>query len=107
MKKALINGQTIGLTILGAEAAFSEWSALNPSLFTIGKFSLREGSLEEDINDIRQGMLASLGLIGAMSIGIYLAFGKKGLIPAAAHFGTGLALTALYGFKIGWNKLLA
>lgn len=96
------NGETLGLSILSAEAGFGIWSALNPSMFTIAHFA----ESDTDIKNIREGMLTSLGIMGATAGGIYMAFGKRGLIPALSHVAVGLGLFGLYGFKIGWSKLL-
>ncbi len=96
------NGGTLGLSILSAEAGFGIWSALLPSMFTIQKFS----NNTTDMESIRQSMIAALGIMGVTAIGIYLAFGKKSLLPAASHVAVGLGLSTLYGFKIGWGNLL-
>ena len=51
-------------------------------------------------------MVASLALMGATAVGIKVAFGKRGTVPAIAHVAAGVGLLAIYGFKLGWGNLL-
>ena len=81
----------IGLALLGSISAFSIWSAANPSIFTISQFTT-----EQSKKNARLGMNIGLGLCGALTAGLYLAYGKKGTLPALLTGATGVGLYALY-----------
>lgn len=82
---------TIGLTLLGVISEFSIWSALNPSYFTIKAFLK-----PEQVKNMRFGMDLGLILSAVFSGGLYLAYGKKAMIPALATAATGAGLWISY-----------
>lgn len=81
----------IGLSILGTISAFSIWSAVNPSFFTIKAFNTPEHE-----KDVRFGMKAGLVLDVVLGGALYLAYGKKGKWPAILTAATGVGLWAAY-----------
>jgi hypothetical protein len=84
------NGE-IGLSILGTISAFSIWSAVNPSFFTIRAFNTPEHE-----KDVRFGMNAGLVLNGILGAALYMAYGKKGKWPGLLTAGTGVGLWLAY-----------
>lgn len=95
-----MDGQSVGLALLGSTSAFSIWSAANPSVFTVSQFST-----EQSKENARLGMNIGLGLDVALSVGIWLAYGKKGLIPALLTGATGVGLYALYEHLLARNHI--
>lgn len=95
MKSLVGNGETLGLTLLSAEAAFAEFSAVNPSFFTISRFGIREGTAA-DIQDIRNGLWIGAGITGVMALALALVFGRKGYVPAIVHAAVGGGMALLY-----------
>jgi hypothetical protein len=88
------NGGQIGLTILGTISAFSVWSALSPSFFTIKKFADEED--ESSTRALRFGMKMGMILDILLGVGLYLGYGKKGLWPGIATAATGVGLWTTY-----------
>lgn len=82
---------TVGMSILGTMSAFSVWSALNPSFFTIKAFNTPEHE-----KDVRFGMNAGLVLNAILGGALYLAYGKKGKWPAILTAATGAGLWVAY-----------
>jgi len=64
--------ERIGLGLLVVGNAFSIWSALNPSPFTMRKFGVEE----EDRAELRRWQLVAVVLILVMVTGVFLVFGK-------------------------------
>lgn len=95
-----MDGQSVGLALLGSTSAFSIWSAANPSVFTVSQFST-----EQSKKNARLGMNIGLGLDMALSAGIWLAYGKKGLFPAVLTGATGLGLYLLYEHLLANNHI--
>lgn len=95
----IVNGQTLGLSLLSAEAAFAEFSAVNPSWFTISRFGIREGSAN-DVNDIRNGLILGAGITSAMAAALALVFGKNGYVPALIHATVGVGMALIYNQKL-------
>ena len=89
------NGQ-MGLTILGSISAFSLWSAINPSFFTIREFSSKKSE-----HNVRFGMKLGLALCVALGAGLYLGYGSKGKWPAILTGATGVGLYAAYEYTLG------
>lgn len=83
-----------GLLILGTTGAFGLWSALNTSPTGLWKFVAKDGDAGTE-KVARDAMNLSIVLVGAMSAGIFLLYGKRGW-PAA--LGTGIAGVALYAY---------
>lgn len=85
------NGEQIGLSILGSISAFSVWSALNPSVFTISAFMTTD-----KISSVRLGMNAGLGLNLLLALALAIAYKKKGYFPALITGITGVGLWVAY-----------
>lgn len=85
------DGGEIGLSLLGSISAFSIWSAVNPSFFTIKAFMK-----EEQVSNVRFGMNVGMALIAMLSVALLLAYGKKGKIPAIITGVTGVGLWFSY-----------
>ena len=94
-KQSKKNGQEIGLSLLGSISAFSIWSAVNPSFYTLKAFAKPEQE-----KNIRFGMDIGVILDLALSAGLLLAYGKKGTIPALITAGTGGGLWLAYDHMV-------
>lgn len=90
------NGGQIGIAILGAISAFSIWSAVNPSFFTLKRFA-DDG---ESDHHIYFGMNVGLVLDLALSAGLWLGYGKKGKWPAVFTAVTGFGLWMSYHYML-------
>lgn len=86
-----LDGQVVGLSLLGTTSAASIWSATNPSVFTISQFTTAQSK-----ENARLGMNIGLGLNGVLTAGLYFAYGKKGLLPAILTGVTSVGLYFLY-----------
>jgi hypothetical protein len=71
------NGGAIGIALLGSISAFSIWSSVNPSFFTLKAFTKPDHE-----GNIRFGMKVGLGLTIVLAAALYLGYGKKGQWPA-------------------------
>jgi len=85
------NGESIGLSLLGSISAFSIWSSVNPSFFTIKAFATPEKE-----KDIKFGMNVGLVLNLVLSAALYIAYPKKGTVPAMVTAATGIFLWVSY-----------
>jgi hypothetical protein len=83
--------EQIGLSLLGSISAFSIWSAVNPSFFTIKAFTTKEQE-----KNVRFGMNIGVVLTLALAAALWFAYGKKGLAPALLTAGTGIGLWFTY-----------
>lgn len=88
------NGGQIGIAILGSISAFSVWSALNPSFFTIKKFA--DDNDHDATRALRFGMSAGLILNILLGIGLALGYKKSGLWPGVFTAATGVGLWVTY-----------
>lgn len=95
-----MDGQVVGLALLGSTSAFSIWSAANPSVFTVSQFST-----EQSKKNARLGMDIGVGLCAALSAGLFLAYGKKGVLPAILTGATGAGLYLLYEHLLSRNHI--
>lgn len=91
-----LDGQVVGLSLLGTTSAASIWSATNPSVFTISQFTT-----EQSKENARLGMNIGLGLNGILTAGLYFAYGKKGVLPAVLTGLTSIGLYFLYEHLLG------
>jgi hypothetical protein len=84
----------LGILLLGVTGAFGVWSATNTSPVGTVQF----GKTRPDI--AYQGMNVGAALIGLMSLGIALHYGREGYPAAAATGLTGAALWLWYHHMI-------
>jgi hypothetical protein len=98
-KSGSANGQ-MGLTILGSISAFSLWSAINPSFFTIREFSSKQSE-----HNVRFGMKLGLALCVLLGAGLWLGYGSKGKWPAILTAATGVGLYGAYELTLGKSHI--
>ena len=95
--------EQVGLVLLSLEAAWAEFAAWNPSFFTISKFS----ETPEDVEKIRQGLLAGVLTTGITGAGLFLVFGRRGIIPALAHVAVGGGMALFYNNVLEKKGIIA
>jgi len=94
--------EQIGLGLLGSISAFSIWSAMNPSVFTVGAFT----TTPDHVSDVRLGMNVGLVLNLALGLALWLAYGKKGIFPGIMAAVTAVGLWIWYDHVVKKKGLL-
>ena len=84
--------EEIGIALLGVAGGVSMWAASNSSIFALRNFT----KTETDIENARKGMNIGLFLTSILGLGIWMGYGKKGVIPALLTVGTGIGFYAYY-----------
>ena len=79
------------VVILAAEGAFGIWSAVNPSRFTIRKFT----SSQQDLDEIHMGFIIASVLIAGLVFAVVLVF-MEGNLGLAIPLGAGAGVAAYF-----------
>lgn len=88
-----------GLLVLGVTGAFGLWSALQTSPTGLFKFIAKDKD-EQTEKVARDAMNLALGLIGAMSAGLYLVYNRKGLPASIGTLAAGIGLYIYYDWLL-------
>lgn len=89
----------IGLLILGVTGAFGIWSSLQTSPTGLWKFVAKDKDSQTE-RVARDAMVLALGLIGAMSAGLYLVYGRRGVAASIGTMASGIGLYAYYDWLL-------
>ena len=87
-----MNGaEKAGIVILALEGAFGIWSAVNPSRFTIRKFT----ETQKDLDDIHTGFVVASVMISGLVFAVVLIYADANW-PMAAGLAAAAGITAYF-----------